>query len=159
MSAMRAMVLDRPNTPLVLRERPIPQPGGGEILVEIAACGVCRTDLHVVDGELPRPEAADRARTRDRRPRRGDRRGVDRLRARRARRRAVARRDLRHLSLLPLRAREPVRPPAVHRLHPRRRLRDAYGRRRALLLSACRRRSMPREAAPLLCAGLIGWRC
>ncbi len=56
MSAMRAMVLDRPKTPLVLRERPIPQPAGGEILVEVAACGVCRTDLHVVDGELPQPK-------------------------------------------------------------------------------------------------------
>jgi len=56
MSTMRAMVLDRPNTPLVLRERPIPQPAGGEILIEVAACGVCRTDLHVVDGELPQPK-------------------------------------------------------------------------------------------------------
>jgi propanol-preferring alcohol dehydrogenase len=56
MSAMRAMVLDRPKTPLVLRERPIPQPAVGEILVEIAACGVCRTDLHVIDGELPQPK-------------------------------------------------------------------------------------------------------
>jgi len=56
MSAMRAMVLDRPKTPLVLRERPIPQPADGEILVEVAACGVCRTDLHVVDGELPEPK-------------------------------------------------------------------------------------------------------
>jgi len=53
MSTMRAMVLDRPHTRLVLRERPIPRPAGGEILVEVAACGVCRTDLHVVDGELP----------------------------------------------------------------------------------------------------------
>ena len=56
MSAMRAMVLDRPKTPLILRERPIPQPAGGEILLEIAACGVCRTDLHVVDGDLPHPK-------------------------------------------------------------------------------------------------------
>ncbi len=56
MSAMRAMVLDRPKTPLVLRERPIPQPASGEILVEITACGVCRTDLHVVDGDLPHPK-------------------------------------------------------------------------------------------------------
>ena len=47
------MVLDQPKTPLVLRERQIPQPAQGEILIEIAACGVCRTDLHVVDGELP----------------------------------------------------------------------------------------------------------
>jgi len=53
---MRAMVLDRPQTPLVLRERSIPQPAAGEILIEIEACGVCRTDLHVVDGELPHPK-------------------------------------------------------------------------------------------------------
>jgi propanol-preferring alcohol dehydrogenase len=51
---MRAMVLDRPGTPLVLREGAQPHPGPGEILVEVSACGVCRTDLHVVDGELPR---------------------------------------------------------------------------------------------------------
>ena len=53
---MRAMVLDRPGTPLVMRERPLPSPGPGEILIEIEACGVCRTDLHVVDGELPDPK-------------------------------------------------------------------------------------------------------
>jgi propanol-preferring alcohol dehydrogenase len=53
---MRAMVLERPGTPLVMRERPVPAPGAGEILVEVAACGVCRTDLHVVDGELPDPK-------------------------------------------------------------------------------------------------------
>jgi alcohol dehydrogenase, propanol-preferring len=56
MASMRAMVLERPGAPLVLRERPVPKPGAGEILMEIAACGVCRTDLHVVDGELPDPE-------------------------------------------------------------------------------------------------------
>ncbi|HMF25325.1 MAG TPA: zinc-dependent alcohol dehydrogenase family protein [Pseudolabrys sp.] len=49
---MQAMVLDRPRTPLAMRERPLPVPGYGEILVAVAACGVCRTDLHVVDGEL-----------------------------------------------------------------------------------------------------------
>ncbi len=53
---MRAMVLDQPGTALVLRERPIPKPGPGEVLIEIEACGVCRTDLHVVDGELPHPK-------------------------------------------------------------------------------------------------------
>jgi propanol-preferring alcohol dehydrogenase len=52
---MRAMVLDRPRQPLVMRERPVPQPAAGEILVAVSACGVCRTDLHVVDGELPDP--------------------------------------------------------------------------------------------------------
>jgi len=56
MPTMRAMVLDRPQTALVMRERPIPNPAPGEILVEVAACGVCRTDLHVVDGELPHPK-------------------------------------------------------------------------------------------------------
>jgi alcohol dehydrogenase, propanol-preferring len=53
---VRAMVLDRPRTPLVMRERPVPVPAAGEILFEISACGVCRTDLHVVDGELPDPK-------------------------------------------------------------------------------------------------------
>ena len=56
MATMRAMVLDKPRTPLVLRERPVPAPGKGEILVEVAACGVCRTDLHVVDGDLTEPK-------------------------------------------------------------------------------------------------------
>jgi propanol-preferring alcohol dehydrogenase len=53
---MRAMVLDKAGTPLVMRERATPQPAAGEILVEVAACGVCRTDLHVVDGELSEPK-------------------------------------------------------------------------------------------------------
>jgi alcohol dehydrogenase, propanol-preferring len=54
-ATMQAMVLDRPGTPLVLRERPVPAPGAGELLIGIGACGVCRTDLHLVDGELPHP--------------------------------------------------------------------------------------------------------
>ncbi len=49
---MRAMLLEVPRTPLVLRERDVSQPAPGEILVAVTACGVCRTDLHVVDGEL-----------------------------------------------------------------------------------------------------------
>jgi propanol-preferring alcohol dehydrogenase len=53
---MRAMVLERIGAPLQLRERPTPEPGEGEILVAVSACGVCRTDLHVVDGELPDPK-------------------------------------------------------------------------------------------------------
>lgn len=52
---MRAMVLERPHQPLKLVERPDPIPANGEVLVKVAACGVCRTDLHVVDGELPDP--------------------------------------------------------------------------------------------------------
>ena len=53
---MRAMVLDRPKTPLQLREVPKPKPGRGQLLVRVSTCAVCRTDLHVVDGELPQPK-------------------------------------------------------------------------------------------------------
>jgi propanol-preferring alcohol dehydrogenase len=53
---MRAMMLENPRSRLALRERPLPAPQPGEILVAVAACGVCRTDLHVVDGELPDPK-------------------------------------------------------------------------------------------------------
>jgi propanol-preferring alcohol dehydrogenase len=50
---MRAMVLESPRTPLVARERPIPRPAAGQVLLKVSACAVCRTDLHVVDDELP----------------------------------------------------------------------------------------------------------
>ncbi|MBC7283779.1 zinc-dependent alcohol dehydrogenase family protein, partial [Hoeflea sp.] len=50
---MKAMVLKAFRTPLVLEERPDPQPGPGDIRIRVEACAVCRTDLHVVDGELP----------------------------------------------------------------------------------------------------------
>jgi len=53
---MRAMVLDAPGRPLRLTEVPAPVPGPGQVLVKVGACGVCRTDLHVVDGELPDPK-------------------------------------------------------------------------------------------------------
>jgi propanol-preferring alcohol dehydrogenase len=53
---MRAMVLDRANTPLVMRTMADPAPGPGEVLIGVRACGVCRTDLHVVDGELTKPK-------------------------------------------------------------------------------------------------------
>jgi len=49
---MRAMVLERPGQPLVARDLPDPVPGPGQVLVEVSACGVCRTDLHGVDGDL-----------------------------------------------------------------------------------------------------------
>ena len=50
---MKAMVLTRPGAPLELQETADPVPGAGEVRVKVSACGVCRTDLHVVDGELP----------------------------------------------------------------------------------------------------------
>ncbi len=53
---MHAMVLGRPGTPLVMRERPMSAAGAGELLIAVAACGVCHTDLHVVDGELTHPK-------------------------------------------------------------------------------------------------------
>ena len=53
---MQAMVLETARAPLRMRELPTPVPAAREILLEVAACGVCRTDLHVVDGELPNPK-------------------------------------------------------------------------------------------------------
>lgn len=53
MDSMHAMQLDAAGGPLRLVERPIPAPGRRELLIEVAACGVCRTDLHVADGEIP----------------------------------------------------------------------------------------------------------
>jgi propanol-preferring alcohol dehydrogenase len=50
---MQAMELRRPGEPLVMVPRPDPVPAGHQVLVRIGACGVCRTDLHVVDGDLP----------------------------------------------------------------------------------------------------------
>jgi propanol-preferring alcohol dehydrogenase len=52
---MKAMVLERPGTPLRQLELPTPAPSTGQVLVKVAACGVCRTDLHVVDGDLKEP--------------------------------------------------------------------------------------------------------
>jgi len=53
---MRAMVLDNPRQPLQLRDVPRPTLGAGQLLVRVSSCAVCRTDLHVVDGELPDPK-------------------------------------------------------------------------------------------------------
>jgi propanol-preferring alcohol dehydrogenase len=53
---MRAMVLDKPRQPLQLRDIEKPRPAKGQLLVRIVTCAVCRTDLHVIDGELPDPK-------------------------------------------------------------------------------------------------------
>jgi propanol-preferring alcohol dehydrogenase len=53
---MRAMVLDAPGQPLRERQCPNPTPGPGQVLVDVSVCGVCRTDLHVVDGDLTEPK-------------------------------------------------------------------------------------------------------
>lgn len=52
---MQAMVLHGPGQPLRMETRPLPLPGPGEVLLRVQACAVCRTDLHIVDGELPLP--------------------------------------------------------------------------------------------------------
>jgi alcohol dehydrogenase, propanol-preferring len=53
---MRAMVFEGKGQPLRLREVPVPQPGPGQVMLRVRACGVCRTDLHIVDGELTSPK-------------------------------------------------------------------------------------------------------
>jgi alcohol dehydrogenase, propanol-preferring len=50
------MIFEAPGKPLVLRDIPQPSPGPGQVSLRVEACGVCRTDLHVVDGELPNPK-------------------------------------------------------------------------------------------------------
>ena len=52
---MRAMVLRQSGEPLQLQDLPIPKPGKGQVLLKVSACGICRTDLHVLDGELSQP--------------------------------------------------------------------------------------------------------
>lgn len=53
---MRAMLLKQPRHPLVLEEVPVPEPQPGQVRIKVSACAVCRTDLHVADGELPHPK-------------------------------------------------------------------------------------------------------
>ena len=94
------MLLEAPRSPLRPADLPEPQPGPGQVLIRVHACGVCRTDLHVVDGELPDPKLPlvlghQIVGTVD-----ASARDVE-LRAGHARRRAVARLDVRHLPLLP----------------------------------------------------------
>src|SRR5437762_773243 len=53
---MRAMLFEKPGESLCLADRPIPKPSSGQVLIHVHACAVCRTDLHVVDGELTQPK-------------------------------------------------------------------------------------------------------
>ena len=140
MQTMQAMVLDRPRTPLTLRERPLPAPGDGEIMVAVTACGVCRTDLHVVDGELPHPklpivpghEIVGRVVALGRGQSGvvlGERVGIPWLRF-----------DLWILSILQEWPGKPLRYPYIYGLHPRWGLCDTRGCRRTLLFSTGRAR-------------------
>ena len=56
MPTMRAMLLEAPHAPLHLVELPIPTPRAGQVLLKVHACGVCHTDLHILDGELSKPK-------------------------------------------------------------------------------------------------------
>jgi len=56
MNTMRAVLFDAPGLPLRLAEIAIPQPGPGQVLIKVLTCGVCHTDLHIVDGELSEPK-------------------------------------------------------------------------------------------------------
>ncbi|QEC70085.1 zinc-dependent alcohol dehydrogenase family protein [Panacibacter ginsenosidivorans] len=53
---MRAMIFERSKNPLVLKTIPIPFPSQRQVLIKVIACGICRTDLHIIDGELTRPK-------------------------------------------------------------------------------------------------------
>lgn len=53
---MKAMVFEKPGKPLVLKDVPVPEPNDNQVLIKIHACGVCRTDLHIVDGDLTKPK-------------------------------------------------------------------------------------------------------
>jgi propanol-preferring alcohol dehydrogenase len=55
-ATMCAMVLEAPKKPLRAMDMPVPRPCSDEVLIRVRACGVCRTDLHIVDGELPEPK-------------------------------------------------------------------------------------------------------
>ncbi len=56
MQTMRAMLFYAPGQPLRLAELPVPLPGSGQVLLKVHACGVCHTDLHIVDSELSEPK-------------------------------------------------------------------------------------------------------
>ena len=154
-----AMTLHAPRTPLATVSRDTPMPGAGEVPLRVRACAVCRTDLHIVDGELPLPrlplvpgheivgtvEALGA--------------GVTALARGRARRRAVAGRQLRPLRLLRHASREPVR---RRRCSPATRATAASPPTcwptRATASRSTGLAMDDASAAPLLCAGLIGWR-
>ena len=145
---MRAMVLSAPGVRLQMQERPDPVPAGGEIRVKVSACGVCRTDLHVVDAELPGIKypivpgheivgRVDLVGSDVATHRIGDRVGIPWL----GYTCGICRFCQEGMENLCDR-------PALHRIYARRRLRDAHHRRRALCLPAWRgrRRCLDRAA-------------
>jgi alcohol dehydrogenase, propanol-preferring len=55
-ATMQAMVLEKQGAPLVFKTVPVPSPSATQVLIKVIACGICRTDLHIIDGELPNPQ-------------------------------------------------------------------------------------------------------
>ena len=131
-------------------ERELPEPAAGQVRVRVSCCGVCRTDLHLAEGDLA-AAAAGRRRPATRSSGAVDAlgAGATRLRGRRPGRRGVAGRHRRHLPVLPARARRTCACTRVHRLGRRRWLRRRLPGRRALRLPAARhvRRRAGRAAA------------
>ena len=153
---MKAAILNTPRQPLEIGELPKPAIREGEVLLRVRACGVCRTDLHIVEGELPplrHPlipghqivgEIVEGA--------------TAESSLRNARGRLVDGRRGRHLPLLPARHGKPVRLAGFHRLLPRWRLRRVRRSAGRISFSRCPQDLDDLHAAPLLCAGIIGFR-
>ncbi len=147
---MRAMTLREIGAPLILEERPKPAPPPGEMLIRVEACGVCRTDLHVVDGELPNQRLpivpghevvgfVERLGAGVEGFAIGERVGVPWL--------AHA---CGHCAYCDGGPRESLRPSGVHGIHPRRRLRLAHARRGRFRAEAAARRRPDRDRAAAL---------
>ena len=153
---MRAWAVDEPGPidrhPLSLIERPDPEPGPGQVRVRVQACGVCRTDLHLAEGDLaPRRRrvvpgheivgTVDAAGPHTTRFDVGDRIGIPWLAA-----------HVRHLPVLPAGRREPLCPTRVHRMGPGGRLRRLRHCRRGLRATyfprPLRPNRPPRSCAP-----------
>ena len=153
------MILREPRTPLALSEVPDPVPHAGQLRVRVRACGVCRTDLHVVDGELPDATPAGRFRgTRSSATSTcsgagvagfalGDRVGVPWLGH-----------TCGACRVLPCGTGKSLRQRALHRLHDRRRLCGATPWPTRATASRCPADLSDIDIAPWLCAGLIGYR-
>ncbi len=151
---MRAMLLRQSKPiderPLELAELQRPHPAAGQILIEVHACGVCHTDLHIVEGELPphKSPVVPGHQIVGRVVELGE--GVTEHAVGRPRRRALAALDRRHLQVLPARRREPLRGREVHGLGRRRRLRRVHGGAGGLQLCAARGPVRPRRRAAAL---------
>ena len=159
---MKACILESAapveTNPLAFTEAPVPDPGADEVLVRVRACGVCRTDLHVVEGELPprkRPVIPGHQVVGT-----VERCGAEarRFRCGRARGRGVAPSHLRRLRVLPLGARESLRArrhsPAIRWMAA---MRSTLSRTKNFVYPIPEGFS-DMAAAPLLCAGIIGFR-